>query len=437
MSVVVVGIEHRHAPLDVLERVTLGDEDLDKVLGVLRDRTNIAESVVVSTCLRTEVYAVVDRVHDAVHENQGVLADKAGTTVEALEEHCTVRFDDDVAVHLFSVASGLESTVLGEGEVLGQVRRAWERAQEERASGPVLSELFRYALRAGKRVRTETAIARGTTSFSHAAVELAEARRAGGLAASAVVVVGAGAMGAGVLQALVGLGPDRRPATVAVWNRTRARAEEVAGRLGGEVTVRVIGDDELDRALAEADVVLSGVEAEGHVVALEQVAPTRDRTAVPALVVDLGVPRNVEPALGEVPGVTLLDMDHLTAAVAQAMVDRHAETAPARAIVEDEVDRHREASRARGAAPVVAALRSRLEAVRQAELARRRSQFGELSDDDWAQVDAATKAVLAKLLHDPTVALKDAAGTARGERLVESLRALFDLGPPRGAAVRR
>ena len=227
MSVVVVGLEHERTPLDLLERVTVGDAELGKVLGTLRDRANLSESVVLSTCLRTEVYAVVDRFHDAVHEIHEILAEKAGVEVAVLEEHASVRFDDAVAVHLFSVASGLESAVLGEGEVLGQVRRSWERAQDERVAGPVLSELFRHALRTGKRVRSETAIARGTTSFSHAAVELAESRRPGGLAGATVVVVGAGEMGSGVLGALVSLsagpasgrgaggqphgGPGRRP----------------------------------------------------------------------------------------------------------------------------------------------------------------------------------------------------------------------------------
>jgi glutamyl-tRNA reductase len=425
LSVVVVGVEHRHAPLDVLERVTLSDEDLGKVLGELRDRANITETVVLSTCLRTEVYAVVDRFHDAVSEIEAVLARRAGTSTDALEPYRTVRFDDDVAVHLFAVAAGLESAVVGEGEVLGQVRRAWERAQEERASGPVLAELFRHAVRTGKRVRTETAIARGTTSFAHAAIELAETRRPGGLAGTKAVVLGAGEMGAGVARALHALPVARRPASIAVWNRTAARAATVVSDLGPPV--KVVRDEDLDGALAGADVVLAAVEAEGHLVPVVRIAPTGDRTGHPVLVVDLGMPRNVEPAAAAVGGVTLFDMDLLSAAVAQAMVDRQGETAPARAIVEAEVAHHREVARARGAAPVVAALRARLESVRQGELERRRGQFPALSDTEWAEVDAATKAVLQKVLHDPTVALKDAAGTARGERLVESLRTLFDL----------
>lgn len=424
---VVVGIEHDQVPLDLLERVAVGDADLGKMLGALRDRANLQESVVLSTCLRTEVYAVVDRFHDAVHEIQEVLADKAGLAATDLEEKATIRFDDDVATHLFAVASGLESAVLGEGEVLGQVRRAWERAQDERVSGPVLSELFRHAVQAGKRVRSETAIARGTTSFSHAAVELAEAQRVGGLGGAVVAVVGAGAMGTGVVQALGSLPENRRPGRVVAVNRTEARAEALAVSLPDDLEFRVAGTAELPSVVEAADVLFSAVEAEGHVVAAAALAPAGSRRDRPVLVVDLGVPRNVEPAAAGVDGVTLVDMDHLSSAVAQAVEERRGEADRARTIVAEDVARYRAAARARGAAPVIAALRGRLEEVRRSELDRRRPQFGDLSGPEWEQVDAVTRSVLAKLLHEPTVLLRETAGSPRGERLVEALRLLFDL----------
>ncbi|MGH9092750.1 MAG: glutamyl-tRNA reductase [Acidimicrobiales bacterium] len=427
MSVLVVGLEHRQVPLDLLERVTVGEAELAKVLGALRDSANLQESVVVSTCLRTEVYAVVDRFHDAVHEIEAVLADRAGVDVAVVEAHAAVRFDEDVARHLFSVASGLESAVLGEGEVLGQVRRAWERAQDERVSGPVLSELFRHAVRTGKRVRSETAIARGTTSFSHAAVELAEAQRGGGLVGASAAVVGAGEMGSGVLVALVSLPPQRRPAELVLVNRTGERAEALVRSLPEGAAVRVADPGDLDRVVAGADLLVTAVEAEAHGIGAAQLAPAGTRADRPLLVVDLGMPRNVDPAVATLPGVTVLDMDHLASAVARAVAERRGEVDRAEVIVADEVARHRAAARARGAAPVVSALRARLEEIRAAELARARGQVGGLSDGEWAQVDAATRAALAKLLHEPTVLLKETAGTPRGERLVEALRLLFDL----------
>ena len=173
MSVVVIGLQHTQAPLPLLEAAAVADADLHKTLSALSHRRNVQEAVVLSTCLRTEVYAVVDRFHDAVAEIYDVLSEHSGLSVEELSAHAIIRFDDDVTSHLFSVTSGLESVVTGETEVVGQVRRAFERAQEEGTCGPVLSALFRHALQTGKRVRTETGISKGTTSFAYAAVTVA------------------------------------------------------------------------------------------------------------------------------------------------------------------------------------------------------------------------------------------------------------------------
>jgi glutamyl-tRNA reductase len=425
LSVVVVGIEHEKAPLDLLERVTVTEADMAKVMSALRSRMNLTECVLVSTCLRTEVYAVVERFHDAVFEVQDLLATKAGIDVPELEPYLSIRFDDDVAFHLFSVAAGLESAVLGESEVLGQVRRAWERARDERLSGPVLGALFRHAVETGKRVRSETSIARGTTSFSHAAVQLVESRLPHGLASTNVAVLGAGDLAAGILQALENTPAERRPATVVLVNRTLERAESLVKDRTQVLDIEALPLSDLSRALSEADVVFSAIETDLPVVGVETLGRGDDETR-PLVIVDLGIPRSVEAQVRNAPGVTLLDMDDLRSSVASALDDRRAEAVQARGIVTDEVARYRDASRARGAAPVIAALRARLEDARVAELERRRSHF-DGSDADWAQIDEASRAALAKVLHEPTVVLKETAGTARGERLVEALRTLFDL----------
>jgi glutamyl-tRNA reductase len=423
--VIVVGIEQRQAPLDLLERVTVAEDALPKALTTLRDRSNLSEAVIVSTCLRTEIYAVVERFHDGVAEIQDFLAGLGDTTVDALTDHLAIRFDDDVADHLFTVASGLDSAVLGESEVLGQVRRAWERAQAERASGPVLGALFRHAVETGKRVRSETAIARGITSLSHGAVALAAARRDGGLAGARVLVVGAGEMGEGVAQALAG----HAPASLVVANRSPERVDAVLGGLPPELAAVTRSTDlaGLAGALADADVAFTSVGTTHPLVERATVEEALAGGRSPLLLVDLGVPRNVEPAAGTVDGVTLVDMDALRRSVEDALSGRQAEVAQARGIVGDEVERYRATARARGAAPVVSALRARAEEVRVAELDRLRAKRSELSDDQWEQVDAVTRSVVAKLMHQPTVALKDSAGTPRGERLVEALRTLFDL----------
>jgi len=423
VSVVVIGLQHKQAPLALLEAVAVGDADLHKVLAALSHRRNLQETVVLSTCLRTEVYSVVDRFHDAVAEIYEVLSEHSGVSTEELAVRATVRFDDDVTSHLFSVTAGLESTVLGESEVVGQVRRAFEHAREEGVCGPVLSALFQHALQTGKRVRTETGIARGTTSFAHAAVTVARGEEGGGLRDKRVVVVGAGEMGLGVSRALCDIPDAFAPRSIVVVSRSLARAEELVGEAACGSKLRAGALDGVHAELAQADVVLSAVAAESHVLR----AAHFTGVAGPMLVVDLGVPRNVDPVVGTLPSVTLLDMDTLSASVSRALGDREEESVGARAIVADEVERFRTASRQRGAAPVIAALRARIESMRVSELERHRAQLADLTEGEWEQVDVATRAAMAKMLHEPTMLLKETAGTPRGERLVEALRILFDL----------
>jgi glutamyl-tRNA reductase len=424
VSVVVVGLQHTQAPLPLLEATAVADGDLHKMLGELRNCRNVQETVVLSTCLRTEVYGVVDRFHDAVAEIYGVLSEHSSRSVEELSAHAIIRFDDDVTSHLFSVTAGLESMVTGETEVVGQVRRAFERAQEEASCGPVLSALFRHALQTGKRVRTETGISKGTTSFAYAAVTVARGEDMAGLRGARVVVVGAGEMGMGVCRALSDIAPGDAPQRVVVVNRSAARASDLmADAAGVAFAMRVAPLERVAAELGDADVVLSAVAAESHVLEVADFAEVAD----PLLVIDLGVPRNVDPAVASLAGITLLDMDRLSASVARALGDREKESVAARGIIADEVERYRTASRQRGAAPIISSLRARLESLRVAELERRRAQLADLSEEEWDHVDAATKAALSKMLHEPTMLLKETAGTPRGERLVEALRILFDL----------
>jgi glutamyl-tRNA reductase len=401
VSVVVIGLQHKQAPLSVLEAVAVGDADLHKVLTALSHRRNLQETVVLSTCLRTEVYSVVDRFHDAVAEVYEVLSEHSGVSTDELAARATVRFDDDVTSHLFSVTAGLESTVLGESEVVGQVRRAFEHAQSEGVCGPVLSALFQHALQTGKRVRTETGIARGTTSFAHAAVTVARGEDGGGLRDKRVVVVGAGEMGLGVSRALCEIPAAAAPRSIVVVSRSLARAEELVRAAACGSKLRAGALDGVHAELAQADVVLSAVAAESHVLR----AAHFTGVAGPMLVVDLGVPRNVDPVIGTLPSVTLLDMDTLSASVSRALGDREDESVAARAIIADEVERFRTASRQRGAAPVIAALRARLESMRVSELERHRAQLADLTEGEWEQVDVATRAAMAKMLHEPTMLL--------------------------------
>ena len=424
MSVVVIGLEHTKAPFELLERVTVPEPEVGKVLAALAATDNVQEVALVSTCLRTEIYAVVDRFHDAVDQATDLLADRALWDRDDLERHESVFFDRGVATHLFKIAAGLESAVPGETEVLGQVRRSLERATDEGTVGPVLTDLFRRAIQTGRKVRTETGIARGTTSFSHAAVELVAERLGSDLSGSRVVVLGAGSLGTGLVRVLLDDRRVHRPEAVTVLNRTPDRARALVSSLETDLELRAGGLEELSDALGRSSILFTAVESDAALVMPEHLGSMADRSLT---IVDLGMPRNVDPAVADLAGVELVGIADLRDAVDRAVSERKAETTAATELVADEVSRYLEEQRGRGAAPVVVALRERLEEIRMAEIDRRSSDLGDLSDAQREAIDSLTRSMLAKLVHEPTVVLKESAGTPRGERLVESVRTLFGL----------
>ncbi len=419
MSVVVVGLNHRTVPLDLLERMTIPASRLPKALADLTSREHINEAVVLSTCNRIEVYVFAEKFHGAYQDIRNFFAEVSHVAPEEFSDHLTSLYDGDAARHLFSVASGLDSAVLGEHEILGQVRKSWETASTEGAVGPVLNTLFRHSLEVGKRVRTETAISRNITSVSQAAVAMAT-ERLGGLEGRQVLIVGAGEMGEGLARALHGGGV----AGIRVANRTWDRAVEVAGRLGGE-PVRL---DDLPHHLAEVDVLLTSTGASAAILEHGDLASVvGERHGRELLVVDIAVPRDVDPTAGEIEGVTLLDMDDLREFADVGIRERQREVTAVHAILDVELDRYVDESTARSVAPLVASLRARGDLVRSGELQRLAARLGDLDDRQRDAVEALAAGIVGKLLHEPTVRLKDATGTARGERLAEALRDLFDL----------
>lgn len=419
MAVVVIGVNHRTVPLHVLERMTVSAGRLPKALDDLRGRRHVAEAVLLSTCARTEIYVVADRFHGAMQSIREFLAEQSFLAPEDFGESLYAYHEEAAVTHLFRVASGIDSAVLGEGEILGQVGRAAETARSEGTCGPLLSTLFRRAVEVGKRARTETGIARGVTSVSHAAVALAT-EHLGSLSGRSVLVLGAGETGEGMAQALV----QSAGAQVLVTNRTRRKAADVAHRVGG--TPVDVGD--LARHLVEVDVLLTSTSADEQVLTADDMpAILADRRGRPLLIVDVAVPRDVDPAVGGLDGVTLLDMTDVTAFARTGRDARAGEVRRVEAIVADEVERHQAELAGRGVAPLVGALHDHGETVRQAELERFRARLAGLSDVERVAVEALTRGIVGKLLHDPTVALKGAAGTARGDRLSDAARDLFDL----------
>ncbi|HUF32260.1 MAG TPA: glutamyl-tRNA reductase [Acidimicrobiales bacterium] len=409
-------MNHRTVPLELLERLTVSDERLPKALHDLRERDDVAEAVVLSTCNRTEIYAQVERFHGGVGDVRDFLAELGFLAPEEFSDHLYTFHDTAAVAHLFSVVAGLDSVVLGESEILGQVRTAWESAVAEGTTGTALNTLFRHALEVGKRVRTETAIGRHTASVSHAAVALAT-ERLGGLDGRRVLVLGAGEMAEGMVVALAKAGVSE----VLVANRTWDRAHELAERVGG----RAVRLTDLAAAMAQVDLLLTSTGATSVLVDHADLEPVVEaRSGRNLLIVDVAVPRDVDPTAADLPGVTLLDMDDLRTFADAGLAERQREVAQVRDLIDEEVSRHRDLVVSRQAAPLVVALRERVEELRAAEVERLGRR---LDDGERAALEEASRSLVAKLLHEPTVRVKGAAGTARGERLADALRDLFDL----------
>jgi glutamyl-tRNA reductase len=419
VSVVVIGLNHRTAPLELLERMAIADAQLPKALDDLASRDHLSEAVLLSTCNRVEVYAQAERFHGAYADIRNFLGELSYLPPEDFADHLYAHFDEAAVTHLFSVIAGLDSAVVGENEIQGQVRRAWERARDQRVTGKTLNLLFRHAIEAGKRVRNETTIARSITSVSQAAVAMA-ADHVGGLADKTVLVVGAGEMGEGMAAALGTTGAGE----VLVANRTHERGREMAERVGG----RAVQWGHLFDHLADVDAVLTSTGARSLVIGDDDLAPVMARRPHrPLLVIDIAVPRDVAPSVATIDGVTLFDMEDVGSFAAAGAVEHGSETRQVDKILAEEVERYRDATSAQERAPAVVALRERAEALRAAEVQRYRKRLGDLELEQLRAVDGLTKSLVAKLLHEPTVVLKDAGGSARGERLLAALRELFGI----------
>ncbi len=416
MEIALVGLSQKLAPVDVRERLAFPSLS-ESAFGCLR--ASATEAVLLSTCNRTEVYAVVSQADpDGRHLIAGLLGDLGGLEPEAWQPYSYYLRGREAVRHLYSVAAGLDSMIVGESQILGQVSTAYQAAAEHGATGPILNWVFPHAARVGKRVRAETGIGRAAVSVSTAAVELAR-RSLGCLRGRVVVVVGAGKVGELTTKALLHAGADR----ILIANRTYAHAAELAARLGGGVEVVA---DLLAQVVARADAVLSSTGATSPIltaeVVCEAMAARRDR---PLLLVDLAVPRDVEPEAASVGGVTLYDIDDLQAVCDANSERRRQESAMAERIVAEELalfDRWWDGLRV---VPTITALRDRAEAVRSAEVKRALRRLGPLSDDQLAVIDALTASIVNKLLHEPTARLKAADGSAA--EYDAALRELFGL----------
>lgn len=418
MSILVIGVNHRSGPLSVLERVAIAPDEVPKAVGALASRDNVREVVVVSTCNRTEIYAIAEKFHGAYADIRDFLCDLGDITPDDLHPHLYSQHDAAAVNHLFDVAAGLDSAVVGEAEILGQLRQAWEVAQREGGTRSTMNLLFRHAIGVGKRARTETGISRGTASVSHAAVEMAVDHH-GSIEGRNVAVLGAGAMGEGIAVALHGAGVG----DVVVVNRTPERGHSLAERINGVA----LGIDQLADALGSADLVLTSTGSGTPLVTRELMASV-PRDGRPLLFVDIAVPRDVEPEVAELPDVTVLDLDDLGRWADRGRAQRLGEVNKVRAIVAVEVERFALESAALQAAPLVSALRDRAESMRLAEVERHAKRLAHLDDTQRELVESITRGLVAKLLHEPSVRLRNQAGSPQGERNAAAVADLFDLG---------
>ena len=404
MRVVLVGVSHHRAPVELRERAALGREEAAELARRLTGESG--EAVCLSTCNRTELYLADTSAEDAERRAEAALLALESELGPALYR---LR-DEAAALHLFRVAAGLDSMVPGEGEILGQVRAAYDAG----ATGPILDRLFREALHAGRKARVETAIGESPASVSSAAAALAE-QVFGDLAGRNVLVIGAGKVGDLAARNLL----SRGAAIAWIANRTEDRAADLASRFGSvALPLDRVGDQ-----LADVDVVISSTSSPGWTVDRAQVARALPaRRGRPLFFIDLAVPRDLDPAIHELDGCYLYDIDDVQAVVAETLAGRRREAERAEAIVAEEAQRFREWQASRDVVPAIASLRARAEEIRAAELQR-----AKLSDSERRAAESVTAAVLNKLLHLPTIRMKEAAAAADGVIYADAVRHLFGL----------
>ena len=418
-EILALGVSHKTAPLELRERLALTEGRAVGALSELTATGQVREAAAISTCNRTELYLVVGDSVEAESAALGVLSRQAEIRPTELLGHLYSLRGTDAARHLFRVTAGLDSMILGEAEVQGQVKRAYELALVENATGPILNRLFRGALAAGGRARDETGISEKGQSISSVAVELAQ-RTLGDLAKRRVLVVGAGETAELVARALVARGVE----TVFIANRRYDRAIGLAQRFGG----RAVRFEALPDELATADIVVSATNSPHHIVERDELSQVMSsREGRPLLLVDIAVPRDIDPACRELGGVSLHDVDDVQQMVERNASGREAEAKRAERILDAELGRFESWLASLEVVPTVASLRERADEIVRRVLAENEQRWEGLTDADRQRLELMARAIASRLLHEPTLRMKRAAGGDDAYRYVNALRELFDL----------
>ncbi|MEZ0091494.1 glutamyl-tRNA reductase [Streptacidiphilus sp. EB129] len=438
MSLLVLGLSHRTAPVGLLERASLTGDAPQRLLHAAAAAAPVGEASLVATCNRIELYVDVDKFHAGVADLSVLLAEHTGVDLEELTAHLYVHYEDRAVHHLFSVACGLDSMVVGEGQILGQLRDALSLAQEQHTAGRGLNELFQQALRVGKRAHSETGIDKAGQSLVTFGLERIAAG-AGPVAGMRALVVGAGSMSSLAAATLARAGVTE----LAIANRTPERAERLAATLGTALSgtgagARTVPFAEVGTALAEADLVISCTGAAGIVLSAEAIAAAVSKRSgtTPLALLDLAMPRDVDAAAHGLDGVHLVDLETLAEAAREVEDAAGAlDVEAVRRIVAEEVDSFGAAQRAAAITPTVVALRAMASEVVSTELERLDGRLPELDARARAELAQTVRRVVDKLLHSPTVRVKQLAGEPGGASYAEALRELFDLDPAAVQAV--
>lgn len=422
MPIVVVGLNHRSADISLLERLSVSEERLPKALHQLETYEHVVEGAILSTCNRIEIYAVVSKFHGGAQDLRNFLAEFCHVPPEDFSDRLYTYHDESALRHLLRVAAGVDSMVVGESEILGQVRRSFQAAADEGLVHRVLGAAFRRAARAGKRARSETGIARNPVSVSSAAVDLARRAFSGGdLTGKRVAIVGAGKMGRLAARALA----DAGATDLVVVNRSEERRTDLAAVFDAD-TVPL---DRVEDAIRDADILISSTTAPETVIEARLLeSALRDRNEdKPLFIVDIAVPRDVDAGAASLPGVVLRDIDDLKGVVEVNLGSRTAEISKVEAIISEELDAFLAWERATELEPTLTELVGRAEEVREEELAKVRAKLADLTDAQREVVDQVTRKIVAKLLHPPLSKTKGLASSKQGHLYLAALRELFEL----------
>jgi glutamyl-tRNA reductase len=420
MSMVVLGLNHRTAPISLLERLAIGEERLPKALHQLSNFEHVLEGAILSTCNRIEVYAVVSKFHAGSLDLRNFLAEFCHVAPEEFSDHLYTYYDDAAVRHLFRVAAGIDSMVVGESEILGQVRRAYQAAENEGMMQRILGGAFRQALRVGKRARSETEIGRNPVSVSSAAVDLA--RRAfpsDSLEGKRVVIVGAGKMGRLAVKSLASAGAT----DLTVVNRTESRGEDLAALFGG----RARSLDDIDEAIRVADILICSTTAPEPVLLRDQIEKAMEGRPEPLFIVDIAVPRDVDPSSADIPNVVLRDIDDLKGVVETNLGSRMSEISKVDEIISVAVDRFTEWEKSTEFAPTAAALVAKADLAREVEMERIARVLDGMTEEQRSAVDHLSRRLVSKILHTPLHRVKKLSTSKQGYIQLAALRELFEL----------